>query len=110
MNQLAPGIQLRDEGMALASGKADRVEPNWSETAQDYLKLFLHDCERGEFTSEEAQAVMLTSGLSKPASPNAWGSVFTTAAKRGLITKTGEYRQSQKASAHCRMVPVWRKA
>ena len=110
MNQLALGIQRRDEGMALASGKADRVEPGWNEKALEYMKLFLGSWPLDEFTGEEAQMWMLNHGLTRPASNNAWGMVLRNAAKRGLIAKTEKATQSQKPEAHARLIPVWRKA
>ena len=103
------GSELKEKGMALATGKANRADPGWSDTAEQYLRKFLILWTCKDFTGEEAQQWMLGNGLGHPDSSNAWGGVFNRAAKRGLITKTGEYRSSQKPNAHCRMVPVWRK-
>lgn len=108
MNQIA--LQLKEQGMALATGKADREAPGWSDDAESSLKRFLAQWTCKDFTGEEAQQWMLGNGLSRPESSNAWGGVFNRAAKRGLIQKTGEYRPSQKDNAHGRMVPVWSKA
>jgi hypothetical protein len=38
---------------------------------------------------------------------NAVGALFTSAAKRGLIVRTGHYRKSRRALSHGRMIAVW---
>lgn len=114
MNQLTlidkDGHTLKEEGMGLARDKADRAEPGWSDQAAKYLTRFLYQWPLPDFTGEEAQVWMVREGLPRPASSNAWGSVFNSAARRGLIKKTGQYRNSQKPSARSRAIPVWRKS
>ena len=41
---------------------------------------------------------------------NAWGALMRTAAMRGLIAKTGEYRKAKSAVSHAHAFPVWRRA
>lgn len=103
------GVALRDEGMARAADKADRHEENWTEQAQAMLKQFLKSWQFDEFISEEAQLWMVERGLRQPASQNAWGSVFLTAARRGVIEKTGQYRNAIRPRAHARAVPVYKR-
>jgi DNA helicase TIP49 (TBP-interacting protein) len=106
------GNALRDEGMARAADKAERNEEGWGERAQAKLKAYLKYLDRlglKTFTSEESQLWMVESGLSQPASQNAWGSVFRIAAQRGVIKKTGRYENARRPEAHARAVPVYEK-
>lgn len=47
--------------------------------------------------------------LGEPRHPNAWGALFNTAHKQGLIVPTGRYEASTHSRAHGRMIRLWKK-
>lgn len=58
------------------------------------------------FTTEDLR----NSNMCRPPNhPNAWGAAFSAAAKRGLIVRAG-YAKNRRASAHARIVTVWKGA
>lgn len=95
--------RARDEGMARSVARADRVEPTWSSDALRFLTAFarIHDAFIGEEVVEAARDV-----ISAPPDSRAWGSVFQTASRRGIIHKTGQFRPAR--SSNLSPKPVWR--
>lgn len=96
---LEQGRRLRDDGRRTAElatwspwrRKADR----WIEERAG---------QPGDFDADDLiQAV----GPPVASSKNATGPVFASAARRGLIVKTGEYRQSRRASRRASVIAVW---
>ncbi|MCE2918231.1 MAG: hypothetical protein LW768_22155, partial [Rubrivivax sp.] len=59
---------------------------------------------------EVAKAYALEMGLEDPPSNNAWGGVCLTMARRGIISKTGQYANSASMRSHSRVNPLWRLA
>jgi len=96
------GQRAKSAGQRLAE-YADRAWP-WTGRAERAIREL---AELGTpFTADDLiRKVGLPS--SGPNNNNAVGSVFSSAAKRGLIERTGHYRQSRRALAHGRMIAVW---
>ena len=46
----------------------------------------------------------------EPHAPSCWGAVFLGARRKGIIAKTGEYRQSSRPSSRARAIPLYTKA
>lgn len=97
---LAEGMRRRDVGMARASSA---VGDEWRARARSVLEFVARS--RGELTADDLWAA----GLEVPEhSTNAIGSVFTTAARDGLIENTHRTIRSARPGNHARAVPVWR--
>jgi hypothetical protein len=91
------GPTLRDEGTA-------RVWENevdeWKTLAWNALLLL---ADGGEpFTSEDVRAI-----AGDPTRPNAFGSLFYKAARRGIIRRTGMSRKASRPSMHATDLPFW---
>lgn len=112
MNQAAmfdeSGHVLRDAGIALATAKADSIEPSWSDKAHHLMMSFLEHWKFEEFTAEESQLWMIEKGLNHPASSNAWGGVMLRLSKKGIIKKVGITNAKRKTSK-ARPIVVWQK-
>jgi hypothetical protein len=91
--------ELRDEGIVRAAEHSK--EGHWRSTA-DTAVAYLARSGR-DFDVEDVRDL----GVTEPASPKAWGSVFLAAARRGEIRKVG-YRATTRWKAHARPVALWR--
>ncbi len=80
--------QQADRGIALAELGAENAHEGWSELAFTYLKLYAR-LMGGTFTAEQVLEAADKHGLLKPPNDRAWGQVFRTAARRGIIVKAG---------------------
>jgi hypothetical protein len=58
-----------------------------------------------EFTGEDLRIILNDESYH----PNAWGAAINALIRKGLIVKTGEYRQMKVVSSHARTTPVYRK-
>lgn len=72
----------------------------WREDALDRVAEFARSGR--EFTSDEVRE-----GFREPHHPNAWGSIFSTQAKRGVIQRIG-FRPSHIKSRHGSVTGIWR--
>ena len=76
--------------MAQALGHAESVEPGWSALAYDLLEWYVMEHRSGvQFTSFNFIPAYEQTGNPMPPTPKAFGSIFTKAAKNGLIRKVG---------------------
>jgi hypothetical protein len=66
--------------------------------------LLLH-CE--DFTSDHFRKFCKNDKSLEKVHNNSWGAIFSRYAKRGILTKTGEYRKSARPTSHGRVIPVW---
>jgi hypothetical protein len=96
--QFELGEKLKDEGIQRVAGNNEE----WMEAALRAIKAMAGCRYRSTFTADN-----LRNWVVAPANPNAWGAVFSTAARQGLIERVG-YRPSTTPSAHARVVAVWR--
>lgn len=74
--------------MALAEMGAENACEGWSDLAHEFLKLYAMRT-RDTFTAEQVLKAADAQGIIKPPTDRAWGQVFRTAAKHGLIRKAG---------------------
>lgn len=95
----------RDEGMKRA---ADHAGETWVESAIADFARFVR--ERGEATCEQWRFDWLSRGRPAPATHKAYGSVPSTAARRGLVVNTKRYVQAVSEKTHAHPVPIWRAA
>lgn len=84
--------------------KADADTPKWSVLAYNHLCHFAR-ARDGEFLGEEFIYTAIRNGLPAPADKRAFGSVFTKAAKAGVIKRVGWSTSTMNCSAK----PVWRR-
>jgi hypothetical protein len=99
---LTAGEAAKEAGQTRAAG-ADRAW-TWRGRALDAIRDLA--ATGVPFTADDVIAV---TGLPDVGSNrnNAVGSVFTTAARRGWIVKTGHYRASRRVLSHARVIAVW---
>ena len=102
MIDLVDAMLARDEGMARALEHAEDVVPTWGQVALAYLVSYARD--HLEFISEDVSTYARNRGFADP-SPRAWGNVFRTAIRRGIIVPIG-YVPSP--SRHCSPTPKYR--
>jgi hypothetical protein len=96
------GAELRDQGMTAAEEAASE---QWKRRVRYWINLMADYGE--EFTAED---VRREAGEPPWASHiNALGSLFHTAARRGIIERAG-WTQAKRPSGHARALAVWRGA
>ena len=93
--------QARDEGMAKVT------EPSWVDGALARMR-WMRLLHKDGFTGEDVRVYLSIVQYTEAPHPNAWGALINTAVRRGLIEKTGEYRQMKVKSSHARATPVYR--
>lgn len=108
LDLFAEGQAGRDEGMTQAVDHADAVDPGWSTKAAQMLLDYLPTA-TGQFIAPEVRAWAYDRGLSKPPTNMAWGAVFMSFSKRGLIRRAG-YTQYGDKTMHTQSVAVWERA
>lgn len=101
--QLALGLERKDEGMALALTPEGITE--WKQAFRDTVFAF----PRGRrFTSEDVLAIVgLPTGEVAKDANNAVGAMVNGLAKRGLIRKTITRVPSRRSSSHGAELIVW---
>lgn len=95
--------QLRDEGMARAGDHAERVTPQWLDTAYAFLLNFATTHQT--FISEDVSDASKVWGMVQPPTDRAWGSVYVRAVKAGIIVQDGAGRSRRRHASIC---PMWR--
>lgn len=76
---------LRDRGMSLAAEAQDRASPSWSDIAYQAIVMVA----RSQAHVHVDDIIPL---VERPSHPNAWGSVWQRAIKRGVIVHSGQVR------------------
>jgi hypothetical protein len=98
MNSARP---VRDRKAQDCTDKADALISTWSGRAYEFLEKFAKDCDH-QFLGEEV--VSRSRGeVPEPHDKRAWGSVFTKAARRGVIRRVGW----STATKNCSAKPVY---
>ena len=97
------GRALRDVGIEQAAEHAERVEPDWKDTAYDAFCAVAR--KHGEFTTEQARK--LSRHVPDPPDKRAWGHVAQRAVKAGIIERAG-YVAADDPKVHRNVVTLWR--
>jgi hypothetical protein len=101
-DQLQLGIELRDEGMAMAEAAASDWKLAWRVAIEELAASSSFDGRPRRFTSDDVRA-----RAGEPDDhPNAIGSLFAHAAKQGLIEPVG-VTKSRRAERHANRLVVW---
>lgn len=79
-----------EAGMALATDKAERDLPGWSDNALSAIEKYLIINFDQQFLAEDVRGWAETMGLvDPPENARAWGSVFRRALSMGMIRRVG---------------------
>jgi hypothetical protein len=96
------GDELKARGQEATWEKEDA---EWRKTALSLLHEFATLNHR--FNADDFREFTRASNLSEPHHPNVWGSLFTTAAKRFWIRKSGHYDASKNPESHAHHYVIW---
>jgi len=96
---LIASIKARDEGIKTVS------EHN-SEWVAEYLTFVTRLPVGWIGTAEDIRAAAT---FNQPKHPNAWGAACSTAVRRGLLEKTGNYVKMKFKKSHARATPEYRR-
>lgn len=100
----------RDRGIGLAEMGAENAEPGWTDVAFEFLKLYAMQ-HAEPFTAEDVLEAAAARDFIKPPNDRAWGGVFQSAARRGIIRKDGHgVCRKRHASVCVRWRSCWVKA
>ncbi len=100
------GREAKNAGIKKAMVNADRVNPEWSEKAYQFLLKFLAN-HNGTFMAEEVRCYAELMDLEVPPSRRAWGGVIVRAKTAGLIESCGQRLVKNKA-ANQAWASLWR--
>lgn len=100
------GHQLRDSGLKQVSDNNKEWMKECIEAIEDTFFIFQSF---PDFTGEDIRKYCENSNLI-PTNEHAWGALVRALLRRGLITKTGEYRTPKDRSSHARAIQVYRHA
>lgn len=79
---------------------------DWRDEALKLLKEFAQA--RPKFTADDFRDYARLHGLRQPHHPNVWGSLYTTAATKLWIRKSGDYDVSSNPNSHAHHYVVWK--
>lgn len=96
----------RDAGIGLA---VDNERKAWRELHDKELAVFLIQQGGKAFLPEDFRRWFLARGNRHPHHPNVWGAMWMSAARQGLVAKTGRYRHMQDVRSHARITTEWAK-
>jgi hypothetical protein len=86
---LTQAMAERDRGQSQALSHAERVEPEWGDTAYRWLSHYVAGEKGLQFTSFLFISWCELNDFPMPPTPKAFGAIFTKAARNGLIRKVG---------------------
>lgn len=101
MTDLATARIERETGMAAALDHAESEVPDWAAVALAFVHKYARS--HRQFIAEDCIEAAVEWGLAVPV-PKAFGPVFRSAARVGIVTKIG-YVQS--ARRHLSPTPLW---
>jgi len=102
MNQLTLFNQSAKQSRDKAFGQVLSNAASWVDLALETIPSI-----SGEVTGEDIRNT-IEKIIGEPHHHNTWGAVINTAIKRGLLFRTGEYRQMCGPKSHARRTPVYR--
>jgi len=97
----------RDEGMQRAVDHAEIESPDWAQHAYEWLELFVAAHAEPFISEDVSDASKLDSSFPQPPTDRAWGSIYRSAVKRGLIRLAGTGRSRRRHASIC---PLWIRA
>jgi ribosomal protein L36 len=103
INELITGFDLRDDGIRRALKHANSKNPEWSESAFNFLKDYLKT--HNEFMLEDVR-MSSQNIIPEPPSKRAWGAIAVRGAKVGLIRRKG-YQNVINPKAHATPATLW---
>lgn len=96
------GEELRDEGIERVRRKTHKL---WRLRVRKLIEeMASHET---PFTADRLHRKALKRGIGEPHHPNAWGAQVMSAARAGLVVKTGVHRKARRAKSHARQYPMW---
>ena len=102
---LIDAASRRDTGIRHASEHAEQCSTGWNERALYLLKSFAS--RQTEPFLAEAFVAHCEGLIEPPPDGRAWGSVFRSAAQKGVIVRAGF---APAATSNCSIKPTWRRA
>ncbi len=100
------GESLKEAGINQVLAHTEADTPDWTECAFSLLEAFARRV--GRFSSDEFREYV-AGILPEPPHVNAYGGLFSRAARAGIIKSVG-YVKATRAAAHRRVVTVWQMA
>lgn len=97
----ADGSVLRDRGMALAADAQEHDAPGWSRLAYDVIV----DIAASQRTVHVDDVLARLDAA--PVHPNAWGSVWRKAIAAGIISRSGQMRETRDPRKHRHQYPIY---
>ena len=101
-SRIRSGRQARDSALEAAELA---VKKKWFEDA--LLVVERVALLRDDFTADDVRSFHDSYGFTCPSEGRVWGAVMMQAIRRGMIEKTGEYRQSTRKTNHARPIPIY---
>jgi len=98
-HDLFTAIDARDKGIS----KVSEPERQWLDLAHDILRQYPEK----EATGEDLR-LWVEQRIGKPHHVNVAGAMIMGACRKGILAKTGEYRQMKRKESHARVNPVYR--
>lgn len=99
---LFSGEALKEAGQEKVLATCDDVTPGWVDQALELLTLYARH--RRTFTADDVRDG--AKHLPPPPHHNAWGSVFSKAARMKIIRRCG-HAKARHTAAHSRWIGVW---
>lgn len=96
------GEQLKKEGQDAVWAKASEEWRDRALTALSTLVALKHF-----FTSDDFRAYATEQEVGQPHKPNAWGALYSTAARFGWMRPTGRFVKSEHKNSHAHKYTIW---
>lgn len=103
MNNTITGQDLKEAGMNMALDNADHKNPDWSQTAYEFLIAYATT--HSEFMTEDVREAA-KGIIDTPPSERAWGCVIVRAAKNNIIQSMG-FAKKKRPEAHLTPAIQW---
>lgn len=102
--QYCAALVARDDAIDLV---VDNERKAWRELHDRELAVFLIQQGNAAFLPEDFRRWFLARGNPHPHHHNVWGAMWMSAARQGLVKKTGCYRHMQEIRSHARITTEW---
>jgi hypothetical protein len=99
------GKELQEEGMQRAIDTTEKLIPEWSDFAYQYLQQYCREHPGQEILGEDVRAASIGI-VPEPKSNRAWGAIFSRGARSGLLDHVG-YKPVKNPRGHCGLTRIW---